>query len=82
LQNTWEKQADRRNGQAARDCNSHGRGKSGFETIVYMGAKDVKRQQMNAYRMELMGTEVKAVHAAQKPSRMQSTRLSETGLRT
>ena len=38
----------------------------GFETIVYMGAKDVKRQQMNAYRMELMGTEVKAVHTGSK----------------
>ncbi|WP_255335451.1 tryptophan synthase subunit beta [Methanosarcina sp. KYL-1] len=35
----------------------------GFETIVYMGAKDVKRQQMNAYRMELMGTEVRPVHS-------------------
>lgn len=34
----------------------------GFETIVYMGTKDVRRQQMNAYRMELMGTEVKAVN--------------------
>jgi tryptophan synthase beta chain len=38
----------------------------GFETIVYMGAKDIKRQQMNAYRMELMGTEVKAVETGSK----------------
>ncbi|MDI9396061.1 MAG: tryptophan synthase subunit beta [Euryarchaeota archaeon] len=38
----------------------------GFETVVYMGAKDVKRQQMNAYRMELMGTEVKAVDTGSK----------------
>jgi tryptophan synthase beta chain len=38
----------------------------GFETIVYMGAKDVKRQQMNAYRMELMGTEVKAIYTGSK----------------
>jgi len=38
----------------------------GFETIVYMGAKDVKRQQMNAYRMKLMGTEVKAIYTGSK----------------
>ena len=38
----------------------------GFETTVYMGAKDVKRQQMNAYRMKLMGTEVKAIYTGSK----------------
>jgi len=38
----------------------------GFETVVYMGAKDVKRQQMNAYRMELMGTEVVPVETGSK----------------
>jgi len=38
----------------------------GFETVVYMGAKDVKRQQMNVYRMELMGTEVKPVETGSK----------------
>ena len=38
----------------------------GFETIVYMGAKDVKRQQMNTYRMKLMGTEVKAISTGSK----------------
>lgn len=30
----------------------------GFETRVYMGAKDVDRQRQNVFRMELMGTEV------------------------
>ena len=30
----------------------------GFETIVYMGAEDVERQQLNVFRMELMGAEV------------------------
>lgn len=30
----------------------------GFETRVYMGAKDVVRQRQNVFRMELMGTEV------------------------
>ena len=38
----------------------------GFDTVVYMGAKDIKRQQMNAYRMELMGTEVRAVESGSK----------------
>ena len=38
----------------------------GFETVVYMGSKDVKRQQMNAYRMELMGTVVKPVETGSK----------------
>jgi tryptophan synthase beta chain len=33
----------------------------GFETKVYMGAKDVARQQLNVYRMRLMGTTVIAV---------------------
>ncbi|MDD3041806.1 MAG: tryptophan synthase subunit beta [Methanosarcinaceae archaeon] len=35
----------------------------GFETVVYMGARDVERQHPNVYRMELMGTEVKPVHS-------------------
>ena len=30
----------------------------GFETRVYMGAKDVERQRLNVFRMRLMGTEV------------------------
>ncbi len=29
-----------------------------LETVVYMGAKDIKRQQPNVYRMRLMGAEV------------------------
>lgn len=35
----------------------------GFETVVYMGTKDIKRQKMNAYRMKLMGTEVRPVNS-------------------
>jgi len=27
----------------------------GFETLIYMGAKDVERQKLNVFRMELMG---------------------------
>jgi tryptophan synthase beta chain len=30
----------------------------GFETVVYMGAKDVERQKLNVFRMELMGARV------------------------
>ena len=30
----------------------------GFETVIYMGAEDVERQQLNVFRMELMGAAV------------------------
>ena len=30
----------------------------GFETVIYMGAEDVERQQLNVFRMELMGATV------------------------
>src|SRR3954468_12730690 len=30
----------------------------GFETRIYMGADDVERQQLNVFRMQLMGAEV------------------------
>jgi tryptophan synthase beta chain len=30
----------------------------GFETRIYMGARDVERQRLNVFRMELMGAEV------------------------
>ncbi len=29
-----------------------------FETVIYMGAEDVERQQLNVFRMELMGARV------------------------
>ena len=29
----------------------------GFETVIYMGADDVERQQLNVFRMQLMGAE-------------------------
>src|SRR5690606_28777473 len=32
-----------------------------MECIVYMGAEDVRRQQLNVFRMELLGTKVVAV---------------------
>ncbi|SES90174.1 tryptophan synthase, beta chain [Methanococcoides vulcani] len=38
----------------------------GFQTHVYMGAKDTVRQRMNVYRMELMGAEVHPVESGSK----------------
>ena len=35
----------------------------GFETVVYMGAEDVERQQLNLFRMELMGATVVRVES-------------------
>ena len=35
----------------------------GFETVVYMGAEDVERQQLNVFRMRLMGARVVPVEA-------------------
>jgi tryptophan synthase beta chain len=35
----------------------------GFETRIYMGATDVERQQLNVFRMELMGARVIAVES-------------------
>ena len=35
----------------------------GFETVIYMGAKDVARQQPNVYRMRLLGARVVPVEA-------------------
>jgi tryptophan synthase beta chain len=38
----------------------------GFETVIYMGAEDVVRQQLNVFRMELMGAKVVAVESGGK----------------
>jgi tryptophan synthase beta chain len=35
----------------------------GFETVIYMGAEDVERQQLNVFRMQLMGATVVAVES-------------------
>ncbi|HZU50693.1 MAG TPA: tryptophan synthase subunit beta [Sphingomicrobium sp.] len=35
----------------------------GFETVIYMGAEDVERQQLNVFRMQLMGARVIAVES-------------------
>ena len=35
----------------------------GLQCVVYMGAEDVRRQRLNVFRMELLGAEVREVHA-------------------
>jgi tryptophan synthase beta chain len=36
---------------------------NGLECIVYMGAKDMERQQLNVFRMRLLGAEVRCVES-------------------
>jgi len=38
----------------------------GLECVVYMGAEDVRRQKLNVFRMELLGTHVVPVESGQK----------------
>ncbi|HHC08091.1 MAG TPA: tryptophan synthase subunit beta [Actinobacteria bacterium] len=38
----------------------------GLDCVVYMGAKDIERQALNVYRMELLGAEVVAVTTGAK----------------
>jgi len=38
----------------------------GFECTVYMGAEDVRRQELNVYRMKMLGAEVVPVTAGQQ----------------
>lgn len=38
----------------------------GLKCVIYMGAVDCHRQELNVYRMKMLGAEVVAVHAGQK----------------
>ncbi len=38
----------------------------GMECVVYMGVEDMRRQQLNVFRMRLLGAEVRGVDAGQK----------------
>lgn len=38
----------------------------GFETVVYMGAEDVARQELNVFRMQLLGAQVVSVRSGSK----------------
>ncbi len=40
--------------------------KFGFECVVYMGEKDIERQQPNVFRMKLLGAEVRPVSTGSK----------------
>ena len=41
----------------------------GLPCIVYMGERDIERQQPNVFRMKLLGAEVVPVSSARAPSR-------------
>src|SRR6202035_1219770 len=38
----------------------------GFECVVYMGTEDMRRQELNVFRMRLLGAEVRAVDAGSR----------------
>ncbi len=38
----------------------------GLDAVVYMGSEDVRRQKLNVFRMELLGTHVVSVESGQK----------------
>jgi tryptophan synthase beta chain len=38
----------------------------GLQCVIYMGAVDCQRQELNVYRMKMLGAEVVPVHAGQK----------------
>jgi tryptophan synthase beta chain len=38
----------------------------GLECVVYMGAEDMRRQELNVFRMQLLGAEVRSVDAGQR----------------
>jgi tryptophan synthase beta chain len=38
----------------------------GMECVIYMGEEDMRRQELNVYRMRLLGAEVRGVSAGQK----------------
>jgi len=38
----------------------------GFECVVYMGTEDMRRQELNVFRMKLLGAEVRGVDAGQR----------------
>src|SRR5207253_7889059 len=38
----------------------------GLECVVYMGTEDMRRQELNVFRMRLLGAEVRAVEAGSR----------------
>ena len=39
----------------------------GFECVVYMGTEDMRRQELNVFRMRLLGAEVRGVSSGSAP---------------
>src|ERR1035441_5344027 len=39
----------------------------GFECVVYMGTEDMRRQELNVFRMRLLGAEVRGVDSGSRP---------------
>src|SRR5437879_12269611 len=39
----------------------------GFECVVYMGTEDMRRQEVNVFRMRLLGAEVRGVSSGSRP---------------
>src|SRR5437879_8106817 len=38
----------------------------GFECVVYMGTEDMRRQELNVFRMQLLGAEVRGVESGSR----------------
>src|SRR5262249_3604731 len=38
----------------------------GLDCVIYMGAEDMRRQELNVFRMQLLGAEVRAVNAGSR----------------
>ncbi len=38
----------------------------GFECVVYMGTEDMRRQELNVFRMRLLGADVRGVHSGSR----------------
>src|SRR5262249_38995465 len=51
----------------------------GFDCVVYMGAEDMRRQELNVFRMRLLGSEVRSVDSG---SRTLKDAINEATLRT
>src|ERR1700692_336139 len=39
----------------------------GFECVIYMGTEDMRRQELNVFRMRLLGAEVRGVNSGSRP---------------
>ena len=51
----------------------------GLECVVYMGEEDMRRQELNVFRMRLLGAEVRGVSTGSRRSRTPSTKPCATG---